>query len=140
MDIDSLIAKEKHIARPQDEVEYGFNTQAKYQELFDKIEYKKGRSAVVSFCVICFLIIVLLTLILGFQYNSSLVRENMYLQRENSSLKTLLMGKAHLSGEIKEVRDRYEQYCNYVIKQLEEKEYNHKLNKPQNANAKRELK
>lgn len=85
---------------------------------------KKKFNPVTVFCVCSLAIIVLMTIYYCFNRNIELNRDLEYLYRENSTLKTLLKGKAVMSDENKEVQQKYNRYVDSVLKQYDEKKLN----------------
>lgn len=85
---------------------------------------KKKFNPVTVFCVCSLAIIVLMTIYYCFNRNIELNRDLEYLYRENSTLKTLLKGKAVMSDENKEIQQKYDRYVDSVLKQYNEKKLN----------------
>lgn len=85
---------------------------------------KKKFNPVTVFCVCSLAIIVLMTIYYCFNRNIELNRDLEYLYRENSTLKTLLKGKAVMSDESKEIQQKYDRYVDSVLKQYDEKKLN----------------
>lgn len=85
---------------------------------------KKKFNPVTVFCVCSLAIIVLMTIYYCFNRNIELNRDLEYLYRENSTLKTLLKGKAVMSDESKEIQQKYDRYVHSVLKQYDEKKLN----------------
>lgn len=85
---------------------------------------KKKFNPVTVFCVCSLAIIVLMTIYYCFNRNIELNRDLEYLYRENSTLKTLLKGKALMSDESKEIQQKYDRYVDSVLKQYDEKKLN----------------
>lgn len=99
------------------------NKEHKKAEVTAKIVKKKFNSVTV-FCVCSLAIIVLMTIYYCFNRNIELNRDLEYLYRENSTLKTLLKGKAVMSDENKEIQQKYDRYVDSVLKQYDEKKLN----------------
>lgn len=99
------------------------NKEHKKAEVTAKI-VKKKFNPVTVFCVCSLAIIVLMTIYYCFNRNIELNRDLEYLYRENSTLKTLLKGKAVMSDENKEVQQKYNRYVDSVLKQYDEKKLN----------------
>ena len=85
---------------------------------------KKKFNPVTVFCVCSLAIIVLMTIYYCFNRNIELNRDLEYLYRENSTLKTLLKGKAVMSDENKDIQQKYDRYVDSVLKQYDEKKIN----------------
>lgn len=85
---------------------------------------KKKFNPVTVFCVCSLAIIVLMTIYYCFNRNIELNRDLEYLYRENSTLKTLLKGKAVMSDENKDVQQKYDRYVDSVLRQYDEKKLN----------------
>lgn len=85
---------------------------------------KKKLNPVTVFCVCSLAIIVLMTIYYCFNRNIELNRDLEYLYRENSTLKTLLKGKAVMSDENKDIQQKYDRYVDSVLKQYDEKKLN----------------
>lgn len=99
------------------------NKEHKKAEVTAKI-VKKKFNPVTVFCVCSLAIIVLMTIYYCFNRNIELNRDLEYLYRENSTLKTLLKGKAVMSDESKEIQQKYDRYVDSVLKQYDEKKLN----------------
>ena len=99
------------------------NKEHKKAEVTAKI-VKKKINPVTVFCVCSLAIIVLMTIYYCFNRNIELNRDLEYLYRENSTLKTLLKGKAVMSDENKEIQQKYDRYVDSVLKQYDEKKLN----------------
>lgn len=99
------------------------NKEHKKAEVTAKIVNKKFNPVTV-FCVCSLAIIVLMTIYYCFNRNIELNRDLEYLYRENSTLKTLLKGKAVMSDENKEIQQKYDRYVDSVLKQYDEKKLN----------------
>lgn len=99
------------------------NKEHKKAEVTAKI-VKKKFNPVTVFCVCSLAIIVLMTIYYCFNRNIELNRDLEYLYRENSTLKTLLKGKAVMSDENKEIQQKYDRYVDSVLKQYDEKKLN----------------
>lgn len=99
------------------------NKEHKKAEVTAKIAKKKFNPVTV-FCVCSLAIIVLMTIYYCFNRNIELNRDLEYLYRENSTLKTLLKGKAVMSDENKEIQQKYDRYVDSVLKQYDEKKLN----------------
>lgn len=99
------------------------NKEHKKAEVTAKI-VKKKFNPVTVFCVCSLAIIVLMTIYYCFNRNIELNRDLEYLHRENSTLKTLLKGKAVMSDENKEIQQKYDRYVDSVLKQYDEKKLN----------------
>lgn len=99
------------------------NKEHKKAEVKAKI-VKKKFNPVTVFCVCSLAIIVLMTIYYCFNRNIELNRDLEYLYRENSTLKTLLKGKAVMSDENKEIQQKYDRYVDSVLKQYDEKKLN----------------
>lgn len=99
------------------------NKEHKKAEVTAKI-VKKKFNPVTVFCVCSLAIIVLMTIYYCFNRNIELNRDLEYLYRENSTLKTLLKGKAVMSDEDKEIQQKYDRYVDSILKQYDEKKLN----------------
>ena len=99
------------------------NKEHKKAEVTAKI-VKKKFNPVTVFCVCSLAIIVLMTIYYRFNRNIELNRDLEYLYRENSTLKTLLKGKAVMSDEDKEIQQKYDRYVDSILKQYDEKKLN----------------
>lgn len=99
------------------------NKEHKKAEVTAKI-VKKKFNPVTVFCVCSLAIIALMTIYYCFNRNIELNRDLEYLYRENSTLKTLLKGKAVMSDEDKEIQQKYDRYVDSILKQYDEKKLN----------------
>lgn len=99
------------------------NKEHKKAEVTAKI-VKKKFNPVTVFCVCSLAIIVLMTIYYCFNRNIELNRDLEYLYRENSTLKTLLKGKAVMSDENREIQQKYDRYVDSILKQYDEKKLN----------------
>ena len=99
------------------------NKEHKKAEVTAKI-VKKKFNPVTVFCVCSLAIIVLMTIYYCFNRNIELNRDLEYLYRENSTLKTLLKGKAVMSDENREIQQKYDRYVDTILKQYDEKKLN----------------
>ena len=99
------------------------NKEHKKAEVTAKI-VKKKFNPVTVFCVCSLAIIVLMTIYYCFNRNIELNRDLEDLYRENSTLKTLLKGKAVMSDENREIQQKYDRYVDSVLKQYDEKKLN----------------